>query len=133
MQDPKNRQKFSPICAHRTTLLGCIFATKARIDNRKNIFNSNISSTCPHNMANVGPLTACISLPVWGTRHISTGFASWQRYCTALYYSGSQPNFAALNRRRHLYSAGRPSRWALTHILVFSILHCKRLHECGGC
>ena len=25
---------------------------------------------------------------------------------------------AALNRRRHLYSAGRPSRWALAHILV---------------
>jgi len=25
--------------------------------------------------------------------------------------SGRQPNFAALNRGRHLYSAGRPSRW----------------------
>ena len=25
---------------------------------------------------------------------------------------------AALNRRRHLYSAGRPSHWALAHILV---------------
>jgi len=31
---------------------------------------------------------------------------------------GHQPNFAALNRGRHLYSAGRPSRWALAHILV---------------
>ena len=29
---------------------------------------------------------------------------------------GRQPNFAALNRGRHLYSAGRPSRWALAHI-----------------
>jgi len=29
-----------------------------------------------------------------------------------------QPNFAALNRGRHLYSVGRPSRWALAHILV---------------
>ena len=28
------------------------------------------------------------------------------------------PNFAALNRGLHLYSAGRPSRWALAHILV---------------
>ena len=27
-----------------------------------------------------------------------------------------QQNFAALNRGRHLYSAGRPSRWALAHI-----------------
>jgi len=33
--------------------------------------------------------------------------------------SGSrQPNFAALNRGRHLCSAGRPSRWALAHMLV---------------
>ena len=30
--------------------------------------------------------------------------------------SGRQPNFAALNRGRDLYSAGRPSRWALAHI-----------------
>ena len=29
-----------------------------------------------------------------------------------------QPNFAALNRERRLYSAGRPSLWALAHILV---------------
>ena len=36
--------------------------------------------------------------------------------------SGRQPNFAALNRGRHLYSAGRPSRWALAHILVRSVL-----------
>jgi len=34
--------------------------------------------------------------------------------------SGRQPNFARLNRGRHLCSAGRPSRWALTHILVVS-------------
>jgi len=48
---------------------------------------------------------------------ISTGFASWERYCTAS-SSGRQPNFAASNRGRHLRSAGRPSRWALAHILV---------------
>jgi len=32
--------------------------------------------------------------------------------------SGREPNFAALSTGRHLYSAGRPSRWALAHILV---------------
>ena len=43
----KTRQKFA-ICNHRTTLLGHIFAIKARIDNRKKILlNSNISSACP--------------------------------------------------------------------------------------
>jgi len=36
--------------------------------------------------------------------------------------SGCQPNFAALSRGRHLYLAGRPSRWALAHILVVILL-----------
>jgi len=33
--------------------------------------------------------------------------------------SGHQPNFAALNRGRHLCSTGRPSGWALAHISSF--------------
>jgi len=32
--------------------------------------------------------------------------------------SRRKPNFAALSTGRHLYSAGRPLRWALAHILV---------------
>ena len=36
--------------------------------------------------------------------------------------SGRQPNFAALNRGRHLCLAGRPSRWALAYILVVTSL-----------
>jgi len=36
--------------------------------------------------------------------------------------SGRQPNFAALSRERHLYSAGRPSLWELAHILVLAIV-----------
>ena len=35
--------------------------------------------------------------------------------------SGREPNFAALSTRRHLYSAGRQSRWALAHILLSSV------------
>ena len=34
--------------------------------------------------------------------------------------TGHQPNFMAFSRERHLYSEGRPSRWALAHILVHS-------------
>jgi len=34
------------------------------------------------------------------------------------FISGRQSNFAALSRRRRLYLAGRPSRWASAHILV---------------
>jgi len=45
-----------------------------------------------------------------------------QRYCTTLSSSGRHPNFAALNRGLHLYSAGRLSRWALAHILVLSYI-----------
>jgi len=33
----------------------------------KNSLNSNASSTCPHNMVNLGPLTAEIGSIVWGT------------------------------------------------------------------
>jgi len=67
IQDAKSRQK-SPSGHHRTNLSGYIFATKARIDNqKKNSLSSNTCSTCPHNMANFGPLTAEIGWPVWGT------------------------------------------------------------------
>ena len=60
--------KKSPFWHHRTTLSCCIFAVKACIDNRrKKLLRSNISSTCPCNMANVGPLTADICWRVWGT------------------------------------------------------------------
>ena len=79
-----------------------------------------MSSTFPHNMVNFGPLAAEIDPVVWAPLQISTGFAwlaSWQRYYTA-FSSGRWPNFAALKRGRHLCSAGRPSYWALAHILV---------------
>jgi len=69
----KSRQK-SPSGHHRTTLSGYIFAIKARIDNRKNLLSSNISSTCPHNMVNFGPLAAEIDSLVWGTPGNFNGF-----------------------------------------------------------
>jgi len=53
---------------HPTTLWGYIFATKAYIDNwKKNLLSSNISSTCPYNMVNFGPLATEIVSLVWGT------------------------------------------------------------------
>ena len=83
----------------------------------KNLLNSNI--TCPHNMVNFGPLTAEIGSGVWGTpanfRILRLGSVTARQSS-----SGRHPNFAALNRGRHLCLAGRPSRWALAHILVSS-------------
>ena len=44
--------------------------------------------------------------------------------------SGRQPKFAALNRVRHLYSAGRPSRRVLAHILVINSFDvCLQCHQ----
>jgi len=42
--------------------------------------------------------------------------------------SGREPNFAALSTGRHLYSAGRPSRWALAHILVIKSFAGRQHH-----
>jgi len=64
--------------------------------------------------------------------HICCGQTSRQRYCTAS-SSGRQPNFVALNRGRHLCSAGRPSRWALAHILVRYIFDCMLNAMSLGC
>ena len=84
----------------------------------KKLLSSNSSSTCLHNMVNFGPLAAEIVSLVWGT----PGNFNVFRVLAALLHgtghssNGRQPHFAALNRGRHLYSAGRPSRWALAHI-----------------
>jgi len=74
----------------------------------KNLLSSNISPTCTYNMVNFGPLAAEIISLVWGTPANFNGF----RVLAALLHSQT----TALNRGRHLYSAGRPSRWALAHI-----------------
>jgi len=119
MQDPKKSQKSSS-GHHRTTLSCYIFATNAYIDNRKkNVLSSNISSTCPHNMVNFGPQAAEIVSLVWGTPGNFNGF----RVLAALVHGTlvvGVSQTAALNRGRHLYSAGRPSRWALAHISSFN-------------
>jgi len=52
----KSGQK-SPSGNHRTTLLGYIFATKARMDNRKKIVKQRYLRR-PRNMVNFGPLAA---------------------------------------------------------------------------
>jgi len=41
---------------------------------KKTVLKSNISSTCPRNMGNVGPLTAEIGSGVWGTPANFNGF-----------------------------------------------------------
>jgi len=102
----KNRHRRT--IAQRTTLSGYIFATKARIDNRKKLVMQQYLPTSPYNMVNFGPLAAEIVSLVWGTPTNFNGF----RFLAALLHSQT----AVLNRGRYLYSAGWPSRWALAHI-----------------
>jgi len=60
------------------------------------LLNSNISSTCAHNMASFGPITAEIGLPVWGSQANCNGFrvlpSSFVTSATSL--TRGQPNFA---------------------------------------
>jgi len=93
----------------------------------KNLLSSSISTTCPHNMVNFGPLAAEIVTLVWGTPGNFNRF----RILAALLHSTlvvGVSQTAVFNRGRQLYLAGRPSRWALAHIssyfLIAVILKC---------
>jgi len=63
----KNRQKFA-ICAPPQKFVRLYLRNEGMYrQSKKNLLSSNISSTCPHNMANFGPLSAEIGSGVWGT------------------------------------------------------------------
>jgi len=79
----KKIAKNSPSVRHRTNLSGCISQLRHLSTIGKNLLNSNISSTCSHNMVNFGPLAAGIGLPVWSTPANLDGFRA-QRMSTKL-------------------------------------------------
>jgi len=102
---------------------GYIFATKACIDNRKKLVKQQYLLHMSSQYGKLRPtsdwdLLASLGHPIKFKR-VSRLSSVTARHST----SGRQPNFAALNRRCHLYAAGWPSRWALAHILVFSKLY----------
>jgi len=140
IQDAKNA-KNSPSWPHHTTLSSCIFPTKACIDNRKkNLLNSNTSCTCPrpHSMVNFGLLTAEIGSGVWGT---PANFNRFRVLVALLHGSrivGVSQSLRCWTEGRHLHSAGRPSHWALAHILVVYvwlvlIAYSVRMSVCEMC
>jgi len=111
-------RKKSPSAHHCTTLSGYIFATKARIDNRKKRVKQQYLVQTSLQYGELRPtsgwdLLAGLRHPVIFQRVSRLGSVTARQSS-----SGRQPNFAALNRGHHLCSAGRPSRWALAHILV---------------
>ena len=80
-------------------------------------------------MVNFGPLAAEIVSLVWGTQGDINGF----RVLAALLHGTlivGVSQTAAFIRGRHLYSAGRPSRWALAHILVHRAVIIKAEQKC---
>jgi len=87
----------------------------------KKLLTHSLSPTCLHNMVNFGSLAAEIVSLVWGTPGNFNRF----RFLAALLHSTltvGVSQTAVLNRGRHLYSAARPSRWALTHISSVRLL-----------
>jgi len=116
MQDPNNLQKvaiWAPI--HRTSLSGYIFATKARIDYRKKIVKQQYLPHMSSQYGELSPLAAEICWRVWGTPANFNEFRILAALLHSILVVGISQT-AALNRGRHLYSAGQPSRWALAHI-----------------
>ena len=111
MQDPRNR--------HRGTIAQVCWAMSWQLRHvltiGKNLLNSNISPTS----SQYGELRPTSGWDLWASLRHPCKFQRVSRLgsVTAHYSSsGRQPNFAALNRGHHLYSTGRPSRWALAHI-----------------
>ena len=116
-------QKKSPKNRHLGTIPQICRAISSQLRHvstigKKNFLSSNISPTCSHNMVNFARLAAEILSLVWGTPGNFNGF----RVLAALLHGTlvvGVSQTAALNRGRYPYSAGRPSRWALTHIPGF--------------
>jgi len=73
MQDPKIA-KNEPSGHHHTTLPGYIFATKARIDNRKKIVKQQYLLHMSPQYGELRPLAAEIGPVVWGTPANFNGF-----------------------------------------------------------
>ena len=114
-------RKNSPSGHQGTNLSGYIFATKAFIDDRKKPVKQQYLL---HISSQYGELRPTSDWDHFVSLGHPTKFQRLLRLdsVTARYSSsGRQPNFAVLNRGRHLYSAGRPSRWAPAHILVKTI------------
>ena len=107
--------KNSPSAHHRTTLSCYIFATKAHIDNRKTkkLVKQQYLPHILHNV-NFGPLAAKIFSLVCGTPANFNGF----RILAALLHCTVVVGISQTLRRWTEGAAGRPSRWALVHILV---------------
>jgi len=123
--------KKSPKICHLRTIAQLCWAISSQLryywQLEKNLLNSSISFTCPHNMVNFGPLMAEICWQVWGTPgnfsgfawlvswsltslfstnmgiSEANGFASWQCYCMAPWYWASAKVCSVEQRVRPMF------------------------------
>ena len=122
MQDPKKSPKIA-IWAPSHKFCRAISSQLRHVSTiGKKLLSSNISCTCRHNMVNFGPLAAEIVSLVWGTPGNFNGFRVLASLLHVTLVVGVSRT-AAFNRGRHLYSAGRPSRWALAHISSLILIY----------
>jgi len=121
MQDPKNRQKFA-ICAPSR-------AISSQLRHVSTIGKKLLKRPYRPNMSSqYGELRPTNGWDRFGNLGHPSKFqlVSHLGSVTARHSSsGRQPNFAALNTRRHLYSAWRPWCYAFAHILVLELISCK--------
>ena len=82
----KYRTQKSPKIRHLGTIAQYCRAVSSQLSHASTIGKKLVKQQYLLHMSaqyvNFGPLTAEISLPVWGTQQISTGFASCLRYCS---------------------------------------------------
>jgi len=122
-------RKKSPFRHHRTTLSGHIFATKAFIDNRKKLVKQQYVLHMSPQYGRLRPTSGWDLLTSFGNPSKFQPVLRLDSVTARHSSSGRQPNFAALNRRRHLYSAGRPSRWPTFLVLVYIPFRNTRLRD----
>jgi len=120
--------KSSPSGHRRTTLSGYIFATKVLINNRKKIVKQQYllhMSSQYGEWTSAGPTNGWDLLASFGHPIIFQRVSRLGSVTARHSSSGCQPNFAALNRGRHLHLAVRPSHWALAHISSLRMYYCN--------
>jgi len=119
--------KKSPSAHHRTTLFRLILATKACIDNRKKVVKQQYLLHMSAQYDELRPTSGwdrfvSFRHPIKFQRLWRLGVVTARNSSTGL-----QPNFAALNRGRHLYSQGGhhvgigpPSSYDMIRSMIFT-------------
>ena len=131
----KSRQK-SPSGHHRTTLADYIFATKARIDNRKKLVKQQYLLHVSWQYGELRPTNGWDRLTSLG-HPCKFQLVSRLGNVTARHLVVGVSKTAALNRGRHLYSAGRPYVGHWPTFLVVNVYNevnnacCSRQHSRG--